>query len=67
MKKNINCCMCKKEPLKKDEIAVCKKMLGRNTVKYFCLDCFAEYLDCTVEDILDKIEEFKSEGCKLFD
>lgn len=31
------------------------------------LDCLAEYLDCTVQELLDKIEEFKEEGCKLFE
>lgn len=31
------------------------------------IDCLAEYLDCTVQELLDKIEEFKEEGCKLFD
>ena len=31
------------------------------------VDCLAEYLDCTVQELLDKIEEFKEEGCKLFE
>jgi len=31
------------------------------------MDCLAEYLGCTVEELLDKIEEFKEEGCKLFE
>ena len=52
--------------LEKDEIAVCKKMLGRKIEKFFCYDCLANYLDCSVQDILDKIEEFKAQGCKLF-
>ena len=64
--KTCKCCMCGKEPLEKDEVAVCKKMLGRKIEKFFCLECFAEYLDCTTQDILDKIEEFKAQGCKLF-
>ena len=34
---------------------------------FYCLDCLAEYLDCTVQELLDKIEEFKEEGCKLFE
>ena len=28
--------------------------------------CLADYLECTVDELLDKIEEFKAEGCKLF-
>ena len=64
-KKTYVCSVCGKEPLEKNEVAICKKMLGRQTVYYFCIDCFAEYLDCSVQDILDKIEEFKAQGCKL--
>lgn len=41
-------------------------MLGKGTKKFFCLDCFASYLDTTVEELNEKIEEFKEEGCKLF-
>ena len=26
----------------------------------------ADFLGCTVDDLLDKIEEFKDEGCTLF-
>ncbi|MBQ7256251.1 MAG: hypothetical protein IJS60_00980 [Abditibacteriota bacterium] len=66
MKKVYNCCACGKRNLEKDEIAVCKKMLGRKIEKFFCYDCLANYLDCSVQDILDKIEEFKAQGCKLF-
>ncbi len=31
-----------------------------------CLDCLAAYLDCDVDALLEKIEEFKDEGCVLF-
>ena len=43
-----------------------RSMLGKGTKKFFCLDCFASYLDTTVEELNEKIEEFKEEGCKLF-
>lgn len=62
----IECSSCRKKPLSKDEVGVCKKMLGKGTKKFFCLDCFASYLDTTVEELNEKIEEFKEEGCKLF-
>lgn len=62
----IECCSCRKTPLTKDEIGVCKKLLGSKTKVFYCLDCFAAYLDTSVEDLLEKIEEFKEEGCKLF-
>jgi len=34
--------------------------------KFFCLRCFADYLSCSEDDLLIKIEEFKELGCGLF-
>lgn len=61
-----NCISCFKENLEKDTIALNKKLLGKNVEHFYCLDCLADYLNVTVEDLLDKIEEFKEEGCELF-
>lgn len=60
------CIVCGKEGLDKDTVGLNKKLLSKNISEFYCLDCFAEYLDCTVEDLQDKIEEFKEEGCTLF-
>lgn len=65
MKKQ-ECKVCFKSPLTKDEIGINKKLLGKDTNSFFCMDCLAEYLDCTVEELFDKIEEFRNEGCTLF-
>lgn len=62
----MRCISCGKEPLSKDETGICKKLLGERITQFYCLDCLAEYLGVTSQDILDKIEEFKDEGCKLF-
>lgn len=62
----IECSSCKKKPLSKNEVGICKKLLGKSPKAYFCLDCLASYLDTTVDDLVEKIEEFKEEGCKLF-
>lgn len=61
------CSECGKEPLAKNELGICKKLLSKGSKKVFCIDCLAEYLGVEVEDILDKIEEFKDEGCDLFE
>lgn len=50
-----------------NETGICKKLLGEHTTEFYCLDCLAEYLEVTPQDILDKIEEFRGEGCRLFD
>lgn len=62
----IDCVICGREHLEKDTIGINKKMLGENIDNFYCMDCLAEYLGCTVQELLDKIEEFKEEGCKLF-
>ena len=62
----IECVICGKEHLEKDTIGINKKMLGEHIDNFYCMDCLAEYLGCTVQELLDKIEEFKEEGCKLF-
>lgn len=60
------CSICGITPISKNEIGVCKKLLGEKTESFFCLSCFAEYLDTTVDDLNAKIEEFKEQGCTLF-
>lgn len=64
---SVECIACGKRPLTKDEIAITKKLLGRDVKNFYCLDCLADYLQVEPQDILDKIEEFKEEGCELFD
>lgn len=60
-----SCVKCKKE-LIKDEVALCKKMLGKNTKQFLCIDCLSEFLNTEQEILLNKIEQFKEEGCTLF-
>lgn len=62
----INCVICGQENLSKDTIGINKKLLGTNIVNFYCMECLADYLGCTVDELLDKIEEFKEEGCTLF-
>lgn len=60
------CLACGKNKLDKDTIGINKKMLGKEIKTFYCMDCLADYLGCTVDDLLGKIEEFKDEGCILF-
>lgn len=68
MKKVIkaNCISCGKQDLTRDEIGINLKLIGEEAKSFYCLDCLASFLDVTTQDILDKIEEFKDEGCTLF-
>ena len=64
--KKVDCKSCYKSPLSKEEVGLCKKLLGDDGRGFLCIDCLAAYLDCAVVDLLDKVEEFKDEGCELF-
>lgn len=65
-KKMSTCYVCGRDPLSKDEIGITKKLLGKDEKRLYCLPCLAERLGVTEEELLDKIEEFKEEGCTLF-
>lgn len=52
--------------LKKDWIALHKKLLDVDAKDYYCINCLADTFGCDVEDLEIKIDEFKEEGCTLF-
>ncbi len=62
-----DCISCVKEKISKDEIGINKKLLGEKVENFYCMSCLADFLGCTVDDLLDKIEQFKEEGCTLFE
>ncbi len=67
MRRTIKCRFCG-ETVDKDSVALNKKMVSRKMPNdsMVCLQCMADTLDCTVEDLRDKIEEYRNEGCRLF-
>jgi hypothetical protein len=67
MKNDTKCFACGKERLSKDEVGINKKMLGRGIKQFYCLDCLAEYLEVDTEFLLAKVEEFREQGCVLFE
>ena len=60
------CYVCGKENLSKNEVGLTKKLLSKNAKTYYCLDCLAEHLEVDAEFLLEKVEEFKAQGCELF-
>lgn len=59
------CYVCKCS-LIKDDVALCKKLMGKKTRQFFCREHLAEYLDTDVASLTEKVEQFKEEGCTLF-
>ena len=66
-KKIYKCIACGKNNLNKNTIGINKKLLGDKLKNFYCVDCLANFLEVEPQDIFDKIEEFKNEGCKLFE
>ena len=59
------CYYCQKE-LCKDDIGLCKKLLGKKIKQFFCREHLAKLLETDVDTLTEKIEQFKEEGCTLF-
>ena len=66
-RKGVDCAVCSKRIVLKDEIGINRKLLGEDTTEFYCLEDFSEYLGCSVDDLIEKIKEFKEAGCKLFE
>jgi len=68
MRKSLKTCRYCDADIQKDGIGLNKKLFEQYSKKglYMCLPCMASFLDCTVEDLMDKIALFKINGCKLF-
>jgi hypothetical protein len=64
-RKETSCTDCS-ATLEKDEIALSKKLFGKDITTFYCLNCAAGIIDCDISDLKDKIQEFKEQGCALF-
>ena len=53
--------------LKKDDIALTRKMINRGAESFCCVPCLADHFELTEEILRKKIREFKAMGCTLFD
>lgn len=60
------CYLCEAR-LDKDTIGLNKKLLDKDLSRFLCMDCLAVHLDVDVEDLREKISEFKEQGCKFFE
>ncbi|GHU57437.1 hypothetical protein AGMMS49975_23030 [Clostridia bacterium] len=65
--KSKTCYVCGKSITAKNEIGLNRKLLGRNINKFYCYQCLAEQLEIEIEALMAKIEEFKNQGCTLFE
>ncbi len=54
-------------PVTLDEAAVTRKLINRGTVGFYCTDCLALRFRVDRRVILDKIAQFREDGCTLFE
>lgn len=62
----MKCFVCDVEIIDKNVVALNKKLLGKDIKNFYCIDCLAEFFGITKEELFAKIEEFKEQGCKMF-
>lgn len=43
-----------------------KKMVSRGATQFFCMNCLAQYHGVPVENLYEKLEQFRADGCTLF-
>lgn len=46
-----SCVICGRQELDRDTIGINQKLLGRKIDNYFSMECLADYLECTVEEL----------------
>ena len=49
-----------------DEIGIYKKIINRGAVDCLCIDCLAKFVGCEVDELRERIEFFRKQGCTLF-
>ena len=52
---NKTCVMCGAPITEKNVIGINQKLLGRKIVNFYCMDCLADYLEVSVEDLMERI------------
>lgn len=63
----VYCDTCGKEIKEKNTRGLNKKLLGMGTPRYYCMEHLSSYLGIPMESLLNGIEAYKAQGCKLFE
>lgn len=62
----VKCSTCYEEA-DKNSIALCKKIFGKKTKKLLCIHCLSDYLELSEIELTEMIEDYKKQGCTLFE
>ena len=53
--------------LEKDEIALHRKLLGRDDKEFYCIPCLAKEFEKDTDWLWDLVETYRYQGCALFE
>ena len=59
-------CLCCGADLSSDETGLHKKLWGKYSTEFLCINCNAEKFNVSVELLSGKIQEWRDMGCTLF-
>lgn len=59
------CLKCDKE-MDVDNTALCMKLYGRDTTKFFCYECMSKEENFPIEKLYDLVNYYRKMGCMLF-
>ena len=60
-------CMKCEAILSHNEMALHKKFINRSATEFMCINCMAQHFKVSPQVLKDKIEDFKNQGCALFE
>lgn len=63
---NVKKCYLCESMLNKDAVGINKKLLDPKITQFMCIKCLSSHLDISIEELYEKIDEFKRQGCTLF-
>ena len=60
-----HCKICDKE-MHVDNTALCMKLYGKETTKFFCYECMSKEENFPIEKLFDLVKYYREMGCMLF-
>jgi len=59
-------CICCERPVTYNEIGLTKRLLGRDSTRFYCRTCLAKLLGVSEKRLEEKQREYLAAGCTLF-
>ncbi len=60
-------CICCGKALSRNDVGATKKLINRGAEEFLCIPCLAQKFKVSEDLIYKKIEEWREQGCMLFE